>query len=75
MTCGRTIPPGWRRLPGLARQLGLTHASALNCAHAPVDDENQRLLLLNARLAVICETIAQLRLERSCRPPHTHAQQ
>jgi len=37
--------------------------------------ENQRLLLLNARLAVICETIAQLRLERSCRPPHTHAQQ
>jgi hypothetical protein len=34
MTCDRTIPPGWRRLPDLARQLGLTHASALNCAQA-----------------------------------------
>jgi hypothetical protein len=34
MACGRTIPPGWRRLPDLARQLGITNSSALNCALA-----------------------------------------
>jgi DNA-binding IclR family transcriptional regulator len=32
MTCGRTIP--WRRLPELARQLGITNTSACRCAYA-----------------------------------------